>query len=87
MIGLITAIAKMKEEIIRCKSSNSAPILEEFIPLKKSSPDEKDEKVGDVKETDIVNRREKMNWMSSVQLWNTDSNKKVTEAAKYFFFL
>ncbi|XP_057782967.1 transcription factor HHO6-like [Salvia miltiorrhiza] len=80
MILLNDAIARMKEEIMRCQSSNCEPILEEFIPLKKSSSD-KDEKTGDVKETDIVNRREKMNWMSSVQLWNTDSNKKRKEEA------
>ncbi|KAG6383083.1 hypothetical protein SASPL_157174 [Salvia splendens] len=78
MFLLNDAIARMKEEIMRCQSSNCEPILEEFIPLKKSSSD--DEKAGEeVKETDIVDRREKMNWMSSVQLWNADSNKKRKE--------
>ncbi|KAG6415002.1 hypothetical protein SASPL_122401 [Salvia splendens] len=78
MFLLNDAIARMKEEIMRCQSSNCEPILEEFIPLKKSSSD--DEKAGEeAKETDIVDRREKMNWMSSVQLWNADSNKKRKE--------
>lgn len=82
MLLLNDAIATMKDEIMRCnKNSNPKPILEEFMPLKKSSPDEKDEKIDDVKETDIINRREKMNWMSSVQLWNSDSNKKRKEEA------
>lgn len=76
MLLLNDAIATMKDEIMQCKNSNPEPILEEFMPLKKSSPDEKDEKTDDIKETDIVNRREKMNWMSSVQLWNSDSNNK-----------
>ncbi|KAL1557972.1 transcription factor HHO6-like isoform X1 [Salvia divinorum] len=80
MFLLNDAIARVKEEIMRCQSSNCEPILEEFIPLKKSSADDKDEKAGEeVKETDIVDRREKMNWMSSVQLWNADSNKKRKE--------
>lgn len=88
MIGFAAAIATMKDEIMQCKNSNPEPILEEFMPLKKSSPDEKDEKTDDVKETDIVNRREKMNWMSSVQLWNSDSNnKKVTEVATDCYFI
>lgn len=60
---------------MQCRSLNPEPILEEFIPLKKS-----DEKIdGGDKETDAVNRREKMNWMRSVQLGNSDNNnKKVT---------
>lgn len=78
MMSFFTAIATMKEEIMQCRNLNPEPILEEFIPLKKSSSDEKDEKIDDVKETAVVNRREKMNWMSSVQLGNSDNNKKVT---------
>lgn len=70
---------------MQCRNLNPEPILEEFIPLKKSSSDEKDEKIDDVKETAVVNRREKMNWMSSVQLGNSDNSKKVTLAAKDYF--
>ncbi|KAH6767123.1 hypothetical protein C2S52_018106 [Perilla frutescens var. hirtella] len=81
MILLNDAIATMKEEIMQCKSSDSKPVLEEFIPLKKSISVEKEEKIDDVKETDIINTREKMNWMSSVQLWNSDNNKKRKEEA------
>lgn len=69
-------IVHLKEELTRCKKQNVEPVLEEFIPLKKSC-DVDDEKDEVVKEKD---NRDKMNWMSSVQLWNsadctkTDSN-------------
>ncbi|KAK4424177.1 Transcription factor NIG [Sesamum alatum] len=93
MLLLNDAIARVKEELMRCKKSKAEPVLEEFIPLKKSSAgEEKDEKIEGGKEEDIVNRSEKMNWMSSVQLWNSDydcylsdpkldSNKKRKEEA------
>lgn len=75
VIAFIAAIATVEKELIQCKNSNAEPILEEFIPLKKSSTDEKDEKIEGAKEKDIINRREKMNWMSSVQLWNSDNQR------------
>ncbi|GFP85454.1 two-component response regulator arr18 [Phtheirospermum japonicum] len=71
MILLNDAIAMMKKELNQCKSS-AEPIIEEFIPLKKKRTDEKDEKL---EEKDVTNSREKMNWMSSVQLWNSDNNQ------------
>lgn len=61
----------MQEELAQCKKANSEPVLEEFIPLKKICSDEKDDKVDDSKEKD-VSSRDKKNWMSSVQLWNSD---------------
>ncbi|XP_051145403.1 myb family transcription factor EFM-like [Andrographis paniculata] len=64
------AIGAVKEELRRYKKSNAEPVLEEFIPLKKD--DEKSNKVGDSKDKD-ANSRDKMNWMSSVQLWNSDN--------------
>lgn len=71
-MGFIAAIAAMKEELVQCKNSAAKPIMEEFIPLKKSIAGEDDEKIEDVNEEEIVCSRDKMNWMSSVQLWNSD---------------
>lgn len=91
MIDFIAAIAAIKDEIMQCKKSNSKPILEEFIPLKVNSSDEKIEVA---KEKEIVMSKEKMSWMSSVQLWNsddqanhlpTDSNKKVIKKWQNYF--
>ncbi|XP_042024684.1 transcription factor NIGTH1-like [Salvia splendens] len=73
MMLLNDAITILNAEKMRCQKE---PILKEFIPLKKSSPGDKDEKIG---ETDIVDRREKMSWMSLVQLWNSGSNEKREE--------
>ncbi|KAG8364296.1 hypothetical protein BUALT_Bualt19G0113700 [Buddleja alternifolia] len=74
MLLLNDAIATVKEELMQCKKSDSEPVLEEFIPLKKISRDDKDEKIENCKEKDSINCRDKMNWMSSVQLWNSDTN-------------
>ncbi|KAL2490749.1 Homeodomain-like superfamily protein [Abeliophyllum distichum] len=70
MLLLNDAIVTMEEELKQCKKSNAQPVLEEFIPLKKPNDDEI-EKVKASTEND-VNNRDKMNWMSSVQLWNSD---------------
>ncbi|XP_022896781.1 transcription factor HHO5-like [Olea europaea var. sylvestris] len=71
MLLLADAIATMKGELMQCKNSSTEPILEEFIPLKKIS-DDSDEKV-EVPRNEIVSSSDKMNWMSSVQLWNSDN--------------
>ncbi|KAH6825931.1 hypothetical protein C2S53_001368 [Perilla frutescens var. hirtella] len=71
MLLLSDAIVAAQEELAECKKLNSEPVLEEFIPLKKICTDEKDDEVEDSKEKDISSR-EKKNWMSSVQLWNSD---------------
>ncbi|CAA0830924.1 Homeodomain-like superfamily protein [Striga hermonthica] len=65
MLLLTDVIATVKKELIQCKSSIGKPVIEEFIPLKENNTDEKDER-GEGKD--------KMNWMSSVQLWNSDGN-------------
>lgn len=70
MLLLKDAIVTMEEELKQCKKSNAQPVLEEFIPLKKPNDDE-NEKVKARTEND-VNNRDKMNWMRSVQLWNSD---------------
>ncbi|KAL9141529.1 hypothetical protein ABFS82_14G110500 [Erythranthe guttata] len=72
MLLLNDAIAKIKEELIQCRNSITEPIIEEFIPLKKSLPKKEDEKIDSV---------DKMNWMSSVQLWNSD-NHPITDNKK-----
>ncbi|KAL8553310.1 hypothetical protein ACS0TY_001835 [Phlomoides rotata] len=71
MFLLDDAIATIEEEIMLCKKSNPKPILEEFIPLKIKSPDVKIEAPN---EKEITNSKEKMSWMSSVQLWNSDDH-------------
>ncbi|KAI3446030.1 hypothetical protein Pfo_002695 [Paulownia fortunei] len=70
MLLLSDAIVATEEELAQCKKLNAEPVLEEFIPLKKSCTDDK---VEDTKEKDI-SCRDKMNWMSSVQLWNSDNH-------------
>ncbi|KAM7470693.1 hypothetical protein LguiA_008876 [Lonicera macranthoides] len=60
-------ITALKEESMQCRKSNMEPVLEEFIPLKKTC--DADEKGDDSrKEMDC---RDKRNWLSSVQLWNS----------------
>lgn len=60
IVCFIIAIAAMKDEIMRFRNSDSVPVLEEFMSLKKISPAVKDEKVDDDRGTDniIVYRRE-----------------------------
>ncbi|KAJ7946022.1 myb family transcription factor EFM-like [Quillaja saponaria] len=65
MLLLNDAILILKEESLQCRRPNSQPVLEEFIPLKKECEQNEEHK----KEKDC---RDKKNWMSSVQLWNSD---------------
>ncbi|GFP91152.1 UDP-n-acetylenolpyruvoylglucosamine reductase [Phtheirospermum japonicum] len=69
-----------EEELALHKKSNAEPILEEFIPLKKSCKDEQSDRVEVDSTKKDISCRDKMNWMSSVQLWNSDSdlNNKLT---------
>ncbi|KAL2461367.1 Homeodomain-like superfamily protein [Abeliophyllum distichum] len=69
LMTVIAAIATMKENLMQCRKSSTEPIFEEFIPLKKIS-DDLDEKLEAPKD-EIVSSRDKMIWMSSVQLWNS----------------
>ncbi|XP_077225054.1 myb family transcription factor EFM-like [Tasmannia lanceolata] len=64
---LNNVIQVVKEEAVPCRSSNAHPVLEELMPIR-SKLDE-----------DRVIKREKdnsdkMNWMSSAQLWSNNSN-------------
>ncbi|CAL0312106.1 unnamed protein product [Lupinus luteus] len=65
MLLLNDAISVLKEESEKCLSRKFQPVLEEFIPLKKECDNEEENNKKD-KEC-----RDKKNWMSSVQLWNT----------------
>ncbi|KAF1875210.1 hypothetical protein Lal_00007826 [Lupinus albus] len=67
MLLLNDAISVLKEESEKCMSYKSQPVLEVFIPLKKECDEE---------EYEVINNKDreckdKKNWMSSVQLWNT----------------
>ncbi|KZV17758.1 hypothetical protein F511_01567 [Dorcoceras hygrometricum] len=66
---VFSATVAVKEEMTQCERSNAVPVLEEFMPLKKIA-DEKHEKTEKIEEKDNKGR-DKMNWMSSVQLWNS----------------
>ncbi|XP_073286820.1 transcription factor HHO2-like [Primulina huaijiensis] len=65
MLLLEITIVAVKE--VQREKSNAVP-LEEFMPSKKIA-DEKREKIENSE--DDVKSRDKMNWMSSVQLWNS----------------
>lgn len=53
---------------MQCKKTNVEPVLEEFIPLKKSCHEVEDKAEIDKESED------KKNWLSSVQLWNHSDN-------------
>lgn len=73
---LVAVIMALKEESMQYRKSNMEPVLEEFIPLKKTC--DTDAKGDDSRKE--MDSRDKRNWLSSVQLWNsadcptTDSN-------------
>lgn len=71
---VIAAIVALREESTQYRKSRTEPVLEEFIPLKKSSHE--DTKAEITKDKDS---REKMSWMSSVQLWNSESHCQNTD--------
>ncbi|XP_076957539.1 myb family transcription factor EFM-like [Bidens hawaiensis] len=71
MILMNDAIAALKEELMVFKKPVNRPVLEEFIPLKKTcDEDDEDPKVA-------IDSSDKRNWLSSTQLWNT--NQKIVE--------
>lgn len=55
-------------------SKKVQPVLEEFIPLKNNNSEDDDEDVRPIKKEKDSSKDNKKNWMSSVQLWNTDDN-------------
>ena len=66
---LFSAILAVKDEKMQCAVPKTKPVLEEFIPLKKEQ--EEDDGDDSKKGNDY---RDQKNWMSSVQLWNSDDN-------------
>ncbi|GMI78805.1 HRS1 HOMOLOG6 [Hibiscus trionum] len=82
MLLLNDAIVALKEESVQCMSRNVEPVLEEFIPLKNKKETNQSEEDGALitkrkeKESNNnnCNSNDKKNWMSSVQLWNTDDD-------------
>lgn len=74
------AILALKEESAsaQCAAPNAKPVLEEFIPLKKDC-EEHEELNNNKNEKDS---RDKKNWMSSVQLWNTDDGFPTSDTTK-----
>lgn len=77
---LIAAILALKEDARQCAAPNVQPVLEEFIPLKKDCGKNTGERNNHKKEKDS---RDKKNWMSSVQLWNTDNYHRPTSDIPY----
>ncbi|XP_020232871.1 transcription factor HHO6 [Cajanus cajan] len=61
------AISALKGESAKCREQRTEPVLEEFIPLKKRC--DQMEEIEKEKEC-----RDKRNWMSSFQLWNSNDN-------------
>jgi hypothetical protein len=82
----IAAISVLKEELEKCRTQNSVPVLEEFIPLKKEIDQSEENNNNDNRENNNNNEcRDKKNWMSSVQLWNnnTTTNNNVVDHDKH----
>ncbi|PHU10507.1 hypothetical protein BC332_22367 [Capsicum chinense] len=69
------AIGTLREESMQYRKSRKEPVLEEFIPLKKSLDEDTKAEIT-AKDKDS---REKMSWMSSVQLWNSESHCEKTD--------
>ncbi|KAK7348961.1 hypothetical protein VNO80_23760 [Phaseolus coccineus] len=76
MFLLNDAISALKVELAKCRTFKSEPVLEEFIPLKR----EYDEKEDSEKEEEC---RDKNDWVSSFQLWNTDDDEAYNRSNAY----
>ncbi|CAL5213202.1 unnamed protein product [Lathyrus oleraceus] len=76
MLLLNDAILILKEELEKCRRENCVPVLEEFIPLKKEI--DHSEENHDIDRDKNNECRDKKNWMSSVQLWNTTTTTTTT---------
>ncbi|CAN0878989.1 Myb family transcription factor EFM [Linum grandiflorum] len=78
MLLLNDAIVAVKEWIdssdSKKKQQKQAPVLEEFIPLKKSCGDDEEIKECRVKDEIKDSSKDKRSWMSSVQLWSSDDS-------------
>jgi hypothetical protein len=83
----IAAISVLKEELEKCRTQNSVPVLEEFIPLKKEIDQSQENNNRENNNNNNNECRDKKNWMSSVQLWNnnttTNNNVVVVDHDKH----
>lgn len=74
MLLINDAIIALKEELMALKkSSNAEPVLEEFIPLKKTCDEDAEVKMNSKEK----GAGDKKNWLSSTQLWNTNDNNQI----------
>ncbi|CAA0827618.1 Homeodomain-like superfamily protein [Striga hermonthica] len=73
LLLLRDAIVATEDELAQCRKSSAEPVLEEFIPMKRICRDEGFDKVESRRDRED-SCRDKMNWMSSVQLWNSDDH-------------
>lgn len=64
------AITRLKEEKVRCVEMQDRPEIEEFIPLKANSGEN-----GQL--TMEKDSCDKKNWMSSAQLWSTETKSVI----------
>nr|XP_043624573.1 transcription factor HHO6-like [Erigeron canadensis] len=79
MLLINDAIVALKEELMVLKrSSKSEPVLEEFIPLKRTCDEEVE--ISSQKEKSGVG--DKKNWLSSTQLWNTNDTNRIENGIK-----
>ncbi|KAH1032929.1 hypothetical protein J1N35_045103 [Gossypium stocksii] len=78
-------IVALEEESLQCMSRNVELVLKEFIPLKNKKENNQSEEDGalitnkrekDSNNNNFNNNKDKKNWMSSVQLWNTNVRKE-----------
>ncbi|XP_039047839.1 transcription factor HHO6-like [Hibiscus syriacus] len=72
MLLLNDAILALKEESMQCVGRRVELVLEEFMPLKENNHSEEDSNKKN--DNDFNCNKDKKNWMSSVQLWNTDDD-------------
>uniref|UniRef100_A0A2P2JI18 Uncharacterized protein MANES_12G093900 n=1 Tax=Rhizophora mucronata TaxID=61149 RepID=A0A2P2JI18_RHIMU len=66
MLLLKDAVARLKEEAMQCNEINDRALIHKILPLKRNSDEDERVKLG-------IDASDKKNWMSSVQLWNTNN--------------
>ncbi|KAI4314934.1 hypothetical protein L6164_027793 [Bauhinia variegata] len=71
MLLVNDAITRLKEETARCMEMQDQPVIEEFIPLSSKASSGENGQLSMGKDS-----CEKKNWMSSVQLWSTETKTR-----------
>lgn len=84
LVGMHVAIARLKEEKIRCVGIQDPPPVaeEEFMPLKTN-------RGGNYGKGPLTMAKESCdmkNWMSSAQLWTTDTKLVIIPKSSFCFF-